>query len=210
MEMRKPEERSNEELWNSVSHGVGIPLAVVALVVGVVYASLSGDARKIVSVSVYGATLVFMYTASTVYHAATGKAKQLWNLLDHQSIFLLIAGSYTPITLAGMRGTWGWVLFGLAWGIALFGIVMKCILRNRLMALSTVLYLLMGWLVVIAARPLIHALPRPSLLCLLAGGLFYTVGVAFFAWRRPYAHFIWHLFVLAGSAFHFFAVLQIL
>jgi len=206
-----PDQTRKEELWNSISHGIGIPLGIAALTLGVVYAAQSGSARAVVSASIYGVTLVLMYTASTFYHAASSeKAKRLWNLFDHQSIFLLIAGTYTPITLAGLKGAWGWTLFGLAWGIAVAGIVMKCFLRSRLMALSTALYVLMGWLIVIAFRPLVHTLPRASLWFLLAGGLAYTAGVVFFAWRRPYAHLIWHFFVLAGSVLHFFAILLLL
>jgi hemolysin III len=207
--MASPDQSRREELWNSISHGVGIPLGIAALVVGVVFASIERDVWKIVSVSIYGTTLVLMYTASTLYHAASGKTKHFWNLLDHSSIFLLIAGTYTPVTLAGIRSPLGWILFGVVWGLAVAGIVMKAIARDRVLVIGTVLYAVMGWLIVIAFRQLVTHLSPLSLQLLFAGGLSYTVGILFFAWRRRYMHFVWHLFVMAGSALHFFAILTI-
>lgn len=207
--MASPDQSRREELCNSISHGIGIPLGIAALVVGVVFACLERDVWKIVSVSIYGTTLVLMYTASTLYHAASGKSKHFWNLLDHSSIFLLIAGTYTPVTLAGIRSPLGWTLFGVVWGLAAAGIVMKAIARDRVLVIGTVLYAVMGWLIVIAFRQLVTHLSPLSLQLLFAGGLSYTVGILFFAWRRRYMHFVWHLFVMAGSALHFFAILTI-
>lgn len=207
--MASPDEVRREELWNSISHAIGIPLGIAALVVAVAFASLERDIWKIVSVSIYGTTLVLMYTASTVYHAISGKAKRVWNLLDHSSIFLLIAGTYTPVILAGMRTTLGWILFGVVWGLAVIGIVMKAVARERALVIGTVLYAFMGWLIVVGFRQLVTHLPPVSVQLLFAGGLAYTIGILFFAWRRRYMHFVWHLFVLAGSALHFFAVLMI-
>ncbi|HOJ21490.1 MAG TPA: hemolysin III family protein [Armatimonadota bacterium] len=207
--MASPDEVKREELWNSISHGIGIPLGIAALVVAVAFASLERDIWKIVSVSIYGTTLVLMYTASTVYHAISGKAKRVWNLLDHSSIFLLIAGTYTPVILAGMRTTLGWVLFGVVWSLAVIGIVMKAVARERALVIGTVLYAVMGWLIVVGFRELVTHLPPVSVQLLFAGGLAYTIGILFFAWRRRYMHFVWHLFVLAGSALHFFAVLML-
>ena len=182
---------------------------LAALVVAVAFASLERDIWKIVSVSIYGTTLVLMYTASTVYHAISGKAKRVWNLLDHSSIFLLIAGTYTPVILAGMRTTLGLVLFGVVWSLAVIGIVMKAVARERALVIGTVLYAVMGWLIVVGFRELVTHLPPVSVQLLFAGGLAYTIGILFFAWRRRYMHFVWHLFVLAGSALHFFAVLML-
>jgi len=207
--MASPDEVKREELWNSISHGIGIPLGIAALVVAVAFASLERDIWKIVSVSIYGTTLVLMYTASTVYHAISAKAKRVWNLLDHSSIFLLIAGTYTPVILAGMRTTLGWILFGVVWGLAVIGIVMKAVARERALVIGTVLYAVMGWLIVVGFRELVTHLPPVSVQLLFAGGLAYTIGILFFAWRRRYMHFVWHLFVLAGSALHFFAVLML-
>ena len=205
--MASPDEVKREELWNSISHGIGIPLGIAALVVAVAFASLERDIWKIVSVSIYGTTLVLMYTASTVYHAISGKAKRVWNLLDHSSIFLLIAGTYTPVILAGMRTTLGWVLFGVVWSLAVIGIVMKAVARGGALVIGTVLYAVMGWLIVVGFRELVTHLPPVSVQLLFAGGLAYTIGILFFAWRRRYRHFVRHLIVLAGSALHFLAVL---
>jgi hemolysin III len=176
-----------------------------------VAAASHGTALHVVTCAVYGITLILLYLASTLYHALTnGTAKRVFRILDHASIYLLIAGTYTPFTLLALRGAWGWTLFGLVWGLAVAGIVFKCFLTGRLHALSTAVYLLMGWIAVIAIRPLMAALSTPALLWLLAGGLAYTFGVVFFASSRKYAHALWHLFVLAGSVCHFIAVYRYL
>lgn len=169
-----------------------------------------GTASDIVGSSVFAATLVLLYLTSTSYHAApAGPLKRHLRRLDHAAIYLLIAGTYTPFTLGVLAGPWGWTLFGLVWGTAAFGVFYKLTAGVRYPRLSTALYLIMGWLIVIAIRPLVLEMPLPGVLWLVAGGLAYTAGVGFYASRRiPYGHFLWHLFVLAGSACHFMAVLR--
>lgn len=200
-----------EEIAHSVTHGVGILLSIGGLAVLVAFAALHGDAWHIVGCSVFGTTLVLAYTASTIYHAIPGtlqRAKRVLRVLDHAAIYLLIAGTYTPFTLVNLRGPWGWTLFGLVWGMAIAGIVFKATLIGRLRVLSVAFYVLMGWLVLIAARPLGQSVALGGLVLLIAGGVVYTAGVAFYAWGRlPYHHAIWHGFVLIGSTLHFFAVL---
>jgi hemolysin III len=197
-----------EEIAHAITHGVGLLLSIAALVVLVVFATLRGDAWHIVSCSIYGSTLVVLYAASTFYHALPSpKAKSVFRILDHAAIYLLIAGTYTPFTLVNLRGPWGWALFGVVWGLALFGVVLEATAKQRVRILSLVLYLGLGWLVAIAVKPLLAAVATGGLLLLLAGGLSYTGGVVFYVWRRlPYHHAIWHVFVMAGSTFHFFAV----
>ena len=201
--------RHGEDIANSVSHGVALLLAAAGLPVLVVSAARHGSAATIVGASVFGATMVALYLASTLYHALPhSRAKRVWRLIDHVAIFLLIAGTYTPFTLGVLRGTWGWTLLGLVWMLAVAGIWMKLLAGPSFPVLSVGLYLLMGWLAVIAAGPLLEHVPRPGLAWLVAGGLSYTAGVAFYAANRvPYAHFVWHLFVMAGSACHYVAVL---
>jgi hemolysin III len=200
-----------EEIAHSVTHGVGIVLSIAGLTVLVAFAALKGNAWHIVGVAVFGATMVLSYTASTVYHAIPGsfaRAKRVLRVIDHSAIYLLIAGTYTPFCLVNLRGPWGWTLFGVVWGLAVLGIVFKATLLGRLKVASVLFYLAMGWLVIIAARPLGRAMALGGIVLLAAGGLSYTVGVAFYAARRmPYHHAIWHFFVLAGSTLHFFAVL---
>jgi hemolysin III len=198
-----------EEMAHAITHGVGLALSVAALVVLVVFASLRGDAWHVVSVSIYGSTLVVLYAASTFYHAIPqSRAKRILRILDHAAIYVLIAGTYTPFTLVNLRGGWGWALFGVVWGLALLGVLLETVARTRLKALSLVLYLGLGWLVAIAVKPLLERVATGGLVLLLLGGLAYSGGVAFYAWRRlPYHHAIWHLWVLAGSVCHFFAVL---
>jgi hemolysin III len=196
-----------EEVANSITHGVGAALSVAGLVAMVAISALRGTISHVVACAVFGASLVLLYLSSTLYHALTnGRAKRVFRILDHASIYVLIAGSYTPFTLVTLRGVWGWALFITVWTLAVLGIVFKCYFTGRLHALSTAVYILMGWMAVVATRPLLQALPWPGFLLLLAGGLFYTLGVVFFTWRRKYAHAIWHLFVLAGSVCHFLAV----
>lgn len=197
------------ELANSVTHGAGLALSVAGCAVLVTLAALRGSAWHIVACSVYSGTLVCLYAASTMYHSVRSRRlKRLLRIVDHSSIYLLIAGTYTPFTLVTLRGGWGWTLFGLVWGLTACGILFKIWFVDRVPVVSTVVYVLMGWLVVIAIKPVLAMVPVPAILWLLAGGLFYTAGVGFFAWQRlPYHHAIWHLFVICGSVCHYFAVL---
>jgi hemolysin III len=197
------------ERLNTVSHFIGAALALAGLVILVVKASAQGDPWKIVSFSVYGFTLATLYFFSTLYHAMRGgKAKAILQKIDHSAIYLLIAGTYTPFTLVTLRGTWGWSIFGIIWGLAIIGILQDILVTWERRILSVVIYLLMGWIVVIAIRPLIRALPIAGFVLMVAGGLFYTVGVIFFALDKkiPHGHGIFHFFVLAGSICHYFAV----
>ncbi len=202
--------RPLEELANCFSHGVGLLGALAATPILIVSAVTRGTATAIVGSSVFAATMVLLYFTSTSYHAAPiGRLKERLRRLDHAAIYLLIAGTYTPFTLGVLAGPWGWTLFGLVWGTAAFGVCYKLTAGVRYPRLSTALYLIMGWLIVIAIRPLVLAMPLPGILWLVAGGIAYTAGVWFYASRRiPYGHFLWHLFVLAGSACHFLAVLR--
>jgi hemolysin III len=198
-----------EEIANSVSHGVALVLAIAAVPVLIVVAARAGDAWNIAGASVFAITVVLLYLASTLYHALPpNKAKQVFRVLDHGAIFLLIAGTYTPFTLGVMRGPWGWTLFGLVWSLAILGIGMKAVFGARHIWLSVILYLTMGWLVLIAAPQVWQRVPLSGLLWLLAGGVAYTAGVAVFAAHRVrYSHLAWHLFVVTGTICHFFAVL---
>lgn len=198
-----------EEIANSITHGLGALLAIGGLAVLISFASLRGDTWHIVTCSIFGATLIFSYLTSTLYHSIPiKKAKQLFRTLDHSAIYLLIAGTYTPFMLVNLRGPWGWSLFGSVWGIALIGIILKTTVFGRMRSLSTALYLSMGWIIVIAIKPMFSVLEKGGMELLLFGGLAYTAGVIFYAWKAlPYNHAIWHLFVLAGSCFHYFAIL---
>ena len=198
-----------EEIANAVTHGLGLVLSIAGLVILTVFASMRGGAWHVVSVSIYGATLVMLYTASTFYHALPErKGKWLWRLLDHSAIYLLIAGTYTPFTLVNLRGGWGWALFGTVWGLAVAGTLIEVLWRRRIRWISLAFYLGMGWMIAIAAGPLVRSLAPGGLTLLGLGGLAYCLGVVFYVWRQlPYAHMVWHLFVLAGSALHFFSVL---
>ena len=197
-----------EEIANSLTHGAGIVLAVTALAVMVAFASLRGDAWHVVSCAIFGATLILTYTASTLYHSIPiPSAKAVLRTLDHAAIFLLIAGTYTPLLLVSLRGTWGWTLFGIIWSIAILGVTLKFMLKARGHKLMVALYVAMGWVIVVAINPLLETMGRNGLYWLLAGGIAYTGGVAFYLWRRlPYHHAIWHCFVMAGSALHFCAI----
>ena len=198
-----------EEIANSVSHGLALLAALIAFPVLVISAAQRSDAAGIVGASVFATTLVLLYLTSTLYHALPRtRAKRVFRILDHGAIYLLIAGTYTPFTLGVLRGSWGWTLFGLQWGLAVLGIVLKSVGGIRYAKLSVAVYLAMGWLVLIAAVPLVNSIPPWGLFWLVAGGMAYTVGVVFYALERlRYFHFIWHLFVIAGSACHFVAVL---
>ncbi|MGD0015805.1 MAG: hemolysin III family protein [Bryobacteraceae bacterium] len=197
-----------EEIANSLTHGLGLVLSIAGLSVLVTFAALHGDAWTVVGCAVFGASLVLLYAASTLYHALrTPRVKQWLRVLDHGAIFLLIAGTYTPFLLVSLRGPWGWSLFGVIWVLAVAGIVLKLFFTGRFRLLSTLIYLFMGWLALAAFKPLVEVLPHGSLVMLLAGGVAYTAGTLFYMWKRlPYHHAVWHLFVLAGSVCHFFAV----
>lgn len=197
-----------EEYANIATHGLGAILSIAALVLMVVYAAEHGDPYHVVSVSVFGATLILLYLGSTIYHAVTHpKAKYVFRVIDHSCIYLLIAGSYTPFTLVSLRGGWGWSLFGITWGLALTGIIFKVFFNKRFSVMSTLTYIGLGWLVVIAAKPVLDNVPTGGLAWLAAGGFMYTFGVVFYLWRRiPYHHAIWHVMVMAGSFCHFLAV----
>jgi hemolysin III len=196
--------RRGEELANAITHGFGTLCGIAATVVLVTLAAMKGDIFHVVGAAVFGSTLVLLYSASTLYHAIPAPAaKARLRVIDHSSIYLLIAGTYTPFTLAGVRGGWGWTLFGVIWGLAAAGIVFKLFFTGRYRRISTAVYLAMGWLVVIAAKPVMESLPGATLVWLAIGGLAYTAGVYFYANRSiPYGHAIWHLFVMAGSTAH--------
>ena len=197
------------ERFNSGTHLTGAVLAAAGAAVLVVIAARLGDPWKIVSFSIYGFMLFALYALSTLYHSTRGKLKRVFQKLDHCSIYLLIAGTYTPFTLVALRGTWGWTLFWVIWGLAALGIAQEAWLGKGARVLSLVIYVLMGWLSVIAVKPLIAALTPAGFAWLAAGGLFYTGGIIFYALdeRLRYGHGIWHLFVLAGSASHYLAIL---
>ncbi|UCF89106.1 MAG: hemolysin III family protein [bacterium] len=198
-----------EEIASTVTHGLGAAFGITALAVLTSLAAGSGDAWKIVSLAIYGSTLVAMYLSSVLYHSfQRPRIKVVFRYFDHAAIYLLIAGTYTPFTLVNLRGPWGWSLFGLIWGLALSGIVMTVLGVGRSRLLASLVYIAMGWLVVIAVKPLYQSIPTGGIVWLVAGGLLYTSGVLFYVWKRlPFNHTVWHLFVLAGSVCHFFAVL---
>ena len=200
---------NRDEKFNSISHLIGAVLALAGLAVLVVFASLKGDPWKIVSFSIYGTTLFALYLFSTLYHSFQGKTKDLFQKIDHTAIYLLIAGTYTPFTLVSMRGAWGWTIFGIVWGLAIAGIIQELALKTKHRMLSVVIYLVMGWVIVIAIRPLMKVLPVWGMAWLVAGGLFYSIGVIFFVLdkRVNHGHGIFHVFVLAGSISHYIAVL---
>ncbi len=198
-----------EEIANSITHGLGLVLSIAGLAVLVVFASELGSGWHIVGCSVFGTTLIVLYTTSTLYHSIQHpRAKPILRTLDHSAIFLLIAGTYTPFTLVNLRGVWGWSILGLIWGLALAGIISQFTSLRRFVVLKIVLYVAMGWAAVIAVKPMFAGVAASGLLLLLIGGLSYTLGIVFYCWRRmPYNHAVWHVFVLAGSILHFFAVL---
>ncbi|MDD9267927.1 hemolysin III family protein [Paenibacillus sp. GCM10023248] len=198
-----------EEKANAISHGIGVLLSIAALILLVIQANLHGNAWHLVSFSVFGAALVILYTCSTLLHSVRHpKVKDVFELLDHSAIYVLIAGTYTPYLLVTLRGPLGWTFFGVIWGLALAGIVLKIFFVKRFILISTLCYILMGWLIVVAFKPLYTNLPLGGIVWLVAGGLLYTFGSIFYVWRRiPYHHAIWHIFVLAGSACHFISII---
>lgn len=198
----------HDEIASAITHGLGVLLSVGAGAVLITLAALTGDVWTIVGASVFVATLVLLYTASTLYHAIPfERAKARLQRFDHCAIYGLIAGTYTPFLIGGLRGPWGWTLFGVIWALALAGIVFKLFFTGRFRVVSTLVYIAMGWLVVVATGPLREALPGSTLAWLVGGGLAYTAGTLFYLSRRRYAHAVWHLFVLTGSVCHFAAVL---
>lgn len=196
------------ERFNSISHLLGVVLGCIGVILLLIVAIEKGDVLKIVGFSVYGLMLVILYSVSTIYHSTKGKLKDLFRQLDYVSIYLMIAGSYTPITLLTLKGTLGWTLFGIVWALAVVGIVQEILIGKKTRKYSIFIYLLMGWLVLIAIKPLVNSLPMGGLLWLVAGGLSYTFGVGFFLQdeKYPYFHGIWHLFVLAGSICQFISL----
>jgi len=197
------------ERFNAYTHLVGALLALAGAVVLVVLGAMKQDAWKIVSFAIYGASLVMLYSASTLYHSTRGRLKAFFRKLDHTAIYLLIAGSYTPFTLVTLRGPWGWWLFGVIWGLALLGILQEFWLGKRTRVLSLIIYVLMGWIALVAAMPLVDSLSLAGFAWLAAGGLAYTAGIVFYAYDKKFTHWhgIWHLFVIAGSALHYCAIL---
>ncbi len=210
--MKTRELTPGEEIINAILHGVGLGLAIAALVVLIVLGNVYGDVWHVTGFTIYGSTLVILYLSSTLYHAVPkGKAKDIFRILDHSAVFLLIAGTYTPLALIALRGPLGWTIFGIVWGITVLGIVFKVLFVKRFVIFSTLLYVLMGWLVVFFMQPLVEAISTTSLVFLVVGGGLYTVGTIFYAMHKmKYNHAIWHLFVLAGSICHFFTVLYLL
>jgi hemolysin III len=198
-----------EEIANAITHGIGIPLSIAALVFLLIYAHRAGTTLHISSAIVFGSTMILLYLCSTLLHSLPeGKAKDIFEIFDHSSIYLFIAGTYTPFLFLVIRGTLGWTLFGVIWGIAALGIVFKAFFTKKFLFLSTLMYIVMGWLIIAAWTPLVHTLSPAGIELLVWGGILYTVGTIFYVWRGfPFHHAVWHVFVLGGTALHFFAVL---
>lgn len=198
------------EKFNAWTHLAGGVLALIGTVWLLILAAMDGDLTKIVSVAIYGFTLVLLYSTSTLYHSVRGRAKSIMQKLDHLSIYLLIAGSYTPFCLVTLRGSWGWWLFGIVWSLAVIGMLQEIKPRSEARVLSIVIYAVMGWIVLVAVKPLLAALGTAGFSWLVAGGVFYTVGIIFYAYDQRFRHWhgIWHLFVMAGSLLHFVAILR--
>ncbi len=201
-----------EEIANAITHGIGALLAIAALVLLIVFSALQGSAWHVSSFTIFGSTMVVLYVMSTLYHSLTHiRAKKLFRKFDHMSIFLLIAGTYTPFCLTTLRGWLGWTIFGIVWACAIGGIVLKAFHTGKGALISTILYIIMGWIIIFFIRPVYETMSTEGFSFLLLGGAFYTLGAFFFIREKiPYNHSIWHLFVLAGSIFHFFAVLSLL
>ncbi len=197
-----------EEIANAITHGIGLLLSIPALVMLIIFAEQKGS-WHVVSFTIFGISMILLYLFSTLLHSfKPSKVKNLFAILDHSAIYVLIAGTYTPFMLVSVRNTLGWTLFGIVWGLAIFGIVFKCYFVQRFQVISTLFYLVMGWLVIIAIKPLYISLTGTGFALLLTGGLMYSIGAIFYVWNRlPYNHAIWHLFVLAGSSFMYFCIL---
>ncbi|SFG35904.1 hemolysin III [Halobacillus alkaliphilus] len=197
-----------EEIANAITHGIGAVLSVGMLVMLVVFASLEGNIWHVVSVSIYGVTMLLLFVSSTLVHSfPAGKMKDLFEIFDHSAIYLFIAGTYTPILLVPLRGSLGWTLFGIIWGMAILGVIFKVFFVKRFVVLSTLFYVLMGWLLIIAWGPLTTEVPAAGITYLILGGVMYSIGSIFYVWRSfTYHHMVWHLFVIGGSIFHFFTI----
>ncbi|MGZ9584850.1 PAQR family membrane homeostasis protein TrhA [Paenibacillus marinisediminis] len=200
-----------EEIANAITHEIGVVLSIAALTLLIVFAAIYGEAIHVVSFTIYGVTMVLLYTSSTLVHSfPPGKVKDLFETFDHSSIYLFIAGTYTPLVLIALPPALGWTLFGIVWAIAAGGIVFKAFFTKKFLFASTGMYILMGWIIVFAWGPLVDSMPQIGLTLLVTGGILYTVGTIFYVWRGfPYHHMIWHLFVLAGSVVHFLSVLTL-
>lgn len=198
-----------EEIANAITHGIGLIMSIPALIMLVVFAVDKGSAWHVVSFSIFGASMILLYLFSTLLHSfKPSKAKNVFAVLDHSAIYVLIAGTYTPLMLVSVRSALGWTLFGIVWGLAIVGIIFKCYFVDRFQIVSTLFYLVMGWLVLAAIKPLYASLTPAGFDLLLTGGILYSVGVVFYVWKKiPYNHAIWHLFVLAGSSFMYFCIL---
>ena len=196
------------ERFNAWTHLVGAVLSVTGTILLIVMAAAIGDPWKIVSVSIFGATLILLYSASTLYHSLRGRAKRILQKLDHLSIYLLIAGTYTPFCLVTLRGVWGWTLFGIVWGLALLGMLQEIKPRSEARIMSLVIYAIMGWVIIVAVKPLLDHLETAGLVCLIGGGLLYTIGIVFYAFDSRFRHWhgIWHLFVIGGSLAHYVSI----
>src|SRR5690625_4965607 len=201
-----------EEIANSITHGIGALLSIAALVLLIVFASIHGNAWHVVSFTLFGSTMVLLYISSTLVHSfPPGKAKDIFEIFDHSAIYFFIAGTYTPFLFLAVKGPLGWTLFGLVWGFALFGTVFKVFFVKRFLHLSTVLYVLIGWLIVFAWKPLVATVPTYGIVLLVIGGIVYSIGAIFYVWRGfIYHHAVWHVFVIGGSVMHFFAVISLL
>jgi len=197
-----------EEVFNSITHGIGAMLSIAALVLLIVFSSIYGNAFHVAGSAIFGVTLILLYSSSTLYHGfQKPQLKRVFQILDHSCIYLLIAGTYTPFLLVTLRGVLGWTMFGVIWFLAILGVLFKIFFVNRFNITSTIAYVLMGWIIIFAIGPLVDSLPSGGIVWLVAGGLAYTLGVVFYAWKRlPFNHAIWHLFVLGGSICHFFAI----
>ncbi|MFA9398502.1 MAG: hemolysin III family protein [Clostridiaceae bacterium] len=204
--------KKSEEIMNAITHGIGMGLSIAALVLLIVFSSLHGNAWHIVSFTIFGVSLIIMYSASTFYHSLTNqKAKRVFQIFDHSSIYILIAGTYTPFVLTVLRPYYGWVMFGIVWGGLILGICFQTLWLNKNKYLETSIYIIMGWLIVVDIKPLIDLMPLNGVLFLILGGVAYSIGAIFYLVKKiPYNHAIWHLFVVAGSICHFFSVLYIL
>jgi hemolysin III len=198
-----------EEVFNSITHGIGILISLAGLVVMVIFSGLYGNTLHIVSSAIFGAALVMLYTASTLYHSCQKpNLKHIFKILDHSCIYILIAGTYTPFALITLHGALGWTIFAVVWSLTILGIIFKVFCINRFNIISTLAYILMGWIIIIAIKPLIQALPGNAIAWLVSGGIIYTMGTIFYLWNKlPFNHAIWHFFVLAGSFCHFYAVM---
>jgi hemolysin III len=198
-----------EEIMNSITHGTGLLFSIAGLVLLIVLSSIYGQTSHIVSCTVFGISLVLLYTASTLYHSfRKPNIKKIFKIMDHSCIYVLIAGTYTPFMIIIVRGTLGWTLFAVVWSLTISGIIFKAFFVNRFNIVSTIAYILMGWLAIFAIKPLFQTLPEGGIILFISGGLAYTLGTIFYAWKKlPFNHAIWHLFVLTGSVCHFMAVL---